>query len=85
MYRKLYMSCTHFTCIICAKATHDLCPQSLCAISLPHHLHLKPVSSAGLEGSQSVGSVSVGMFGDSDGAILGGVGHSERVPLGVAG
>ena len=29
--------------------------------------------------------VSVGRLGDIDGAILGGVGHSERVALGVAG
>ena len=32
-----------------------------------------------------MGGVTVGRFGDSDGAILGGVGHSERVAFGVAG
>ena len=66
---------------------HDLCPLSVCSISLPHSLHLNPVSGAGLEGGQSVGGVTVGRLGDSDGdgAILGGVGHSEGVALGVAG
>ena len=32
-----------------------------------------------------MGSVIVGKLGDIDGAILGGVGHSEGVALGVAG
>ena len=32
-----------------------------------------------------MGSVTIGRLGDSDGAILGGVGHSEGVALGVAG
>ena len=32
-----------------------------------------------------MGGVTVGRLGDSDGAILGGVGHSEAVALGVAG
>ena len=63
----------------------DLCPLSVCSVSLPHSLHLNPVSGARLEGGQSVGGVTVGRLGDSDGAILGGVGHSEGVALGVAG
>ena len=32
-----------------------------------------------------MGGVTVGMLGDIDGAVLGGVGHSEEVALGVAG
>ena len=32
-----------------------------------------------------MGGVAVGRLGDSDGAILSGVGHSEGVALGVAG
>ena len=64
---------------------HDLCPLSICSVPLPHSLHLNPVSGAGLEGGQSVGGVTVGRLGDIDGAILGGVGHSEGVALGVAG
>ena len=62
-----------------------LCPLSVYSVSLPHSLHLNPVSGSGLEGGQSVGGVTVGRLGDSDGAILGGVGHSEGVALGVAG
>ena len=70
-----------------SKVPHDLCPLSVCSVSLPHSLHLNPVSGAGLEGGQSVGGVTVGRLADSDsdGAILGGVGHSEGVALGVAG
>ena len=63
---------------------HDLCPLSICPLSLPHSLHLNPVSGARLEGGQSVGGVTVSRLGDIDGAILGGVGHSEGVALGVA-
>ena len=48
-------------------------------------LHLYPVSDSGLEGDQSVGGVTVSRLDDSDGAILGGVRHSEGVALGVAG
>ena len=73
------------TCIICSEVPHDLCPLSICSVSLPHSLHLNPVSSARLEGGQSVGGVTVGRLGDIDGAILGGVGHSEGVALGIAG
>ena len=36
-------------------------------------------------GRQSVGGVTVDRLGNSDGAILGGVGHSEGVALGIAG
>ena len=43
------------------------------------------VSGARLEGGQSVGGVAVSRLGDTDGAILGGVGHSEGVALGVTG
>ena len=73
------------TFILSSEVLHDLCPLSICSISLPHSLHLNPVSGAGLEGGQSVGGVTVSRLGDSDGAILGGVGHSEGVALGVAG
>ena len=73
------------TFIISSEILHDLCPLSICSISLPHSLHLNPVSGARLEGGQSVGGVTVGRLGDIDGAILGGVGHSEGVALGVAG
>ena len=69
----------------CSEVPRDLCPLSICSVSLPHSLHLNPVSGAGLEGGQSVGGVTVGRLGDIDGAILGGVGHSEGVALGVAG
>ena len=79
------MSYIPHTCIICAEAPHDLCPLSICSVSLPHSLHLNPVSGAGLEGGQSVGDVTVGRLGNSERAILGGVGHSEGVALGVAG
>ena len=68
-----------------SKTLHDLCPLSVCSVSLPHSLHLNPVSGVGLEGGQSVGGVTVGRLGDNDGAILGGVGHSEGVALGVVG
>ena len=58
---------------------------SVCSISLPYSLHLNPVSGARLEGGQSAGGVTVSrLLGDIDGAILGGVGHSEGVALGVA-
>ena len=67
-----------------SKVPHDFCPLPVCSVSLPHSLHHNPVSGAGLEGGQSVGDVTVGRFGDSDRAILGGVGHSEGVALGVA-
>ena len=73
------------TFVICSEILHDLCPLSVCSISFPHSLHLNPVSGAGLEGSQSVGGVTVSRLGDIDGALLGGVGHSEGVALGVAG
>ena len=53
----------------------------VCSVSLPHSLHLNPVSGARLEGGQSVGGVTVGMLGDINGAILGGVGDSEGVAL----
>ena len=68
-----------FVCI------NDLCLLSVCSVSLPHSLHFNPVSGTGLEGGQSVGGVTVGRLGDIDGTILGGVGHSEGVALGVAG
>ena len=77
---------SHIT--ISSEVLHDLCPLSICSISLPHSLHPNPVSGARLEGGQSVGGVIVGRLGDIDGAILGGVGgvgHSEVVALGVAG
>ena len=73
------------TFIISREIPHDLCPLSTYSISFPHSLHLNPVSGAGLEGSQSVGGDTVNRLGDIDGAILGGVGHSEGVALGVAG
>ena len=73
------------TCIISREIPHDLCPLSVCSVSLPHSLHLNPVSGARLEGGQSVGGVIVGRLGDINGAILGGVGHSEGVALVVAG
>ena len=69
----------------CSEVPHNLCPLSVCSVSLPLSLHLNPVSGARLEGGQSVGGVTVGRLGDIDGAILGGVGHSEGVALGVAG
>ena len=75
----------HVPTCICSEVPHDLCPLSVCSISLPHSLHLNPVSGVRLEGGQSVGGVTVGRLGDIDGAILGGVGHSEGVALGVAG
>ena len=71
------------TCTFSDKIPHDLCPLSVCSLSLPHSIHLNPVSGARLEGGQSVGGVTVSRLGDSDGAILGGVGHSEGVALGV--
>ena len=73
-----------FTCTISSKVLRKLCPLSVYSISLPHSLHLNPVSGAWLEGGQNVGGVTVSRLGDSDGAILGGVGHSEGVALGVA-
>ena len=73
------------TFIFSREVPHDLCPLSVCSVSLPHSLHLNPVSGSGLEGGQSVGGDAVGRLGDIDGAILGGVGHSEGVALGVAG
>ena len=68
-----------------SKTPHDLCPLSVGSVPLSHSLHLNPVSGARLEGGQSVGGVTVRRLGDSDGAILGGVGHSEGVALAVAG
>ena len=79
------MSPGFLTCIISSEAPHDHCPLSVCSVSLPHSLHLNPVSGARMEGGQSVGGVTVGRLGDIDGAILGGVRHSEGVALGVAG
>ena len=67
------------------EVAYDLCPLSFYSVSLPHSLHLNPVSGARMEGGQSVGGVTVGSLGHSDGVILGGVGHSEGVALGVAG
>ena len=67
-----------------SEVPHDLCPLSVCSLSFPHSLHLNPVSGARLEGGQSVGGVTVSRLSDTDGAILGGVGHSEGVALGVA-
>ena len=72
------------TLTIGSEVPHDLCPLSVCSLSLPHSLHLNPVSGARLEGGQSVGGVTVSRLGDIDGAILGGVGHSEGVALGIA-
>ena len=69
---------------LCSEVPCDLCPLSVCSLSFPHSLHLNPVSGARLEGGQSVGGVTVSRLDDSDGAILGGVGHSEGVALGVA-
>ena len=73
------------TFTICIEVPRDLCPLFVCSVSFPHSFHLNPVSGARLEGGQSVGGVTVGRLGDIDGAILGGVGHSEGVALGVAG
>ena len=55
--------------IIFSIVPHDLCSLSICSVSLPHILHLNPVSGAGLEGGQNVGSVIVGRLGDIDGTI----------------
>ena len=74
----------HTLLTISSEVPRDHCPLSVCSLSLPHSLHLNPVSSVRLEGGQSVGSVTVSRLGDIDGAILGGVGHSEGVALGVA-
>ena len=73
------------TFILSCEVPHDLWPLSICSVSLPHSLHLNPVSGVGLEGGQSVGGVTVGRLGDIEGDILGGMGHSEGVALGVAG
>ena len=70
---------------VSSEVPHDFCPLSVCSVSLPHSFHLNPVSDARLEGGQSVGGVIVCRLGGIDGAILGGVGHSEEVALGVAG
>ena len=72
------------TSAVSCEVPHDLCPLSVCSFSLPHSLHLNPVSGARLEGGQSAGGVTVSRLGDIDGAILSGVGHSEGVALGVA-
>ena len=72
------------TFTFCGEVPHDLCPLSVCSLSLSHSLHLNPVSGARLEGGQSVGGVTVSRLIGIDGAILGGVGHSEGVALGVA-
>ena len=74
----------HSFLTISSEVPRNLCPLSICSLSLPHSLHLNPVSGARLEGGQSVEGVTVSRLGDSDGAILGGVGHSEGVALGVA-
>ena len=79
------LTSSFLTITISIKVLHDLFSLSICSVSLPHSLHLNPVSGDGLEGGQSVGGVTVGRLSDSDGAILGGVGHSEGVALGVAG
>ena len=79
--QKLY---DHSLSTFSGEVPNDLCPLSVCSLSLPHSLHLNPVSGARLEGGQSVGGVTVSRLGDSDGAILDGVGHSEGVALGVA-
>ena len=68
-----------------SEVPNDPCSLSVCSVSLPHSLHLNPVSGALLEGGQRMEGVVVGRLGDIDGAILGGVGHSERVALGIAG
>ena len=68
-----------------SEVPHDLCPLSICSVSIPHSFHVNPVSGAGMKGGQSVGGVTVSRLGDIDVAILGGVGHSEGVALGVAG
>ena len=68
-----------------SKVPNNLCPLSVYSASLPHSLHLNPVSGARLEGGHSVGGVTFGRLGESEGAILDGVGHSEGVALGVAG
>ena len=73
------------TLTLSSEVPHDLCPLSSYSVSLPHSLHLNPVSGARMEGGQSVGGVTVGRLGNIGGAILGGVGHSEGVALGVAG
>ena len=73
------------TFTLSSEVSHDLCLLSICSVSLPHSLHLNPVSGAGLERGQSVRGVTVRRLGDIDGAILGGVGHSEGVAFGVAG
>ena len=84
---KLHQCLQHslLTFTISCEVPHDLCPLSVCSVSIPNSLHLNPVSGARLEGGQSVGGVTVCRLGDIDGAILGGVGHSEGVALGVAG
>ena len=76
--------CGHSILTISSEVPHDLCPLSVCSLSLPHSLHLNPVSGARLEEGQSVGGVTVSRLGNIKGAILGGVGHSEGVALGVA-
>ena len=77
--------CIRLLLTFSSKVYHDLCSLSVRSVFLPHSLHLNPVSGARLEGGQSVGGVTVSRLGDIDGAILGGVGHSEGVALGVAG
>ena len=68
-----------------SEVPHDLCLLLICSLSLPRDsFHLNPVSGARLEGGQSVGGVTVSRLGVIDGAILGGVGYSEGVALGVA-
>ena len=86
MYNLLALFTIGEVTLTCYKVPHDLCPLSVCSLSLPHSLHLNPVSGARLEGGQSVGSATVSRLGDSDGAILkfSGVGSTEGVALGVA-
>ena len=72
------------TLALCSEVCYNLCPLSVCSLSLHHSLHLNPVSGARLEGGQSVGGVTVSRLIGIDAAILGGVGHSEGVALGVA-
>ena len=92
-YMKLYIihlsvDMTMMVAFVCtvfsSEVPHDLCPLSICFLSLPHSLHLNPVSGARLEGGQSVGGATVSRLIGIDAAILGGVGHSEGVALGVA-
>ena len=68
-----------------SEVPNDPCSLSVCSVFLPPSLHLNPVSGALLEGGQRMEGVIVGRLGDINGAILGGVGHSEGVALWIAG